>query len=79
VGRVGKIDFFLGKVYFLGKKCKKTICRSTSADAYYLKRNPDTVLCISVGPRPHWMETRVIIKISTLPCYPKTFDCFSWD
>ena len=25
-----------------------------------------TVLCISVGPRPHGLETRVIIKISTL-------------
>jgi hypothetical protein len=37
------------------------------------------VLCISVGPRPHGLETRVIIKISTHPCYPRTFDCFSWD
>ena len=27
-----------------------------------------TVLCISVGPRPHGLQTRVIIKISTHPC-----------
>ena len=38
-----------------------------------------TVLCISVRPRPHELETRVIIKISTHPCYPRTFDCFSRD
>ena len=38
-----------------------------------------TVLCISVGPRPKRLETRVIIKISTHPCYPRTFDYFSWD
>ena len=35
-----------------------------------------TVLCISVGLRPHGLETRVIIKISTHPCYPRTFACF---
>ena len=38
-----------------------------------------TVLCISVCPRPKRLNTRVIIKISTHPCYPRTFDCFSWD
>ena len=38
-----------------------------------------TVLCISVRPRPKRPETRVIIKISTHPCYPWTFDYFSWD
>merc|ERR1712051_898216 len=38
-----------------------------------------TVLCISVCPRPKRLETRVIIKISTHPCYPRTFDYFSWD
>ena len=38
-----------------------------------------TVLCISVGPRPKRLETRVIIKISTHPCCPRTFDYFSWD
>ena len=39
----------------------------------------NTVLCISVRPRPKRLETRVIIKISTHPCYPRTFDYFSWD
>ena len=38
-----------------------------------------TVMCISVGPRPKRLETRVIIKISTHPCYPWTFDYFSSD
>ena len=38
-----------------------------------------TVLCISVRTRPKRLETRVIIKISTHPCYPRTFDYFSWD
>jgi hypothetical protein len=38
-----------------------------------------TVLCISVGPRPHGLETRLIIKISAHPCYPRNFDCFSCD
>ena len=28
---------------------------------------------------PHGLEIRIIIKISTYPCYPRTFDCFSWD
>ena len=27
-----------------------------------------TVLCINVAPRPHRLETRVVIKISTHPC-----------
>ena len=40
---------------------------------------PITVLCISVGPRPHGLETRVNIKISAHPCSPRTFNCFSWD
>ena len=35
-----------------------------------------TVLCISVGPRPNGLETRLIIKILTHPCYPRNFDCF---
>jgi CRP-like cAMP-binding protein len=38
-----------------------------------------TVLCISVGPKPYGLETRIIITISTHPCYPRTFDCFSRD
>ena len=41
--------------------------------------NTFTVLCISVGPRPKRLETRVIIKISTHPSYPRTFAYFSWD
>jgi hypothetical protein len=44
---------------------------------FRLKCN-DTVLCISVGPRSHGLETRVIIKILTHHCFPRTFDCFSW-
>ena len=39
----------------------------------------DTVLCISVGSRPHGLETRIIIKILNHPCHPRSFDCFSWD
>ena len=35
-----------------------------------------TVLCISVGPRPHGLETSVIIKISTHLCCPRTFTAF---
>ena len=31
-----------------------------------------TVLCTSVGLKPHGVETRVIIKISSHPCYPRT-------
>ena len=42
----------------------------------FKKIQSDTVLCISVDPRPHGLETRVIIKISTHPCYPRTFDYF---
>ena len=38
-----------------------------------------TVLRISLCPRPHWLETRVIIKSLTHPCYPRTFHGFSWD
>ena len=33
-----------------------------------------TVLCISVRPRPKRVETRVIIKISTNPCYSRLFE-----
>ena len=39
----------------------------------------DTVLCISVGPRPHGLQTREIIKIMTDPCKPINFDVFSWE
>ena len=31
---------------------------------------------LSVDPRPNGLETRVIIKISTHPCYPKTLTAF---
>jgi hypothetical protein len=44
-----------------------------------LLKSENTVLCISVDPRPHGLETRVNIRISTHPCSPRTFDCFSWD
>ena len=37
-----------------------------------------TVLCISVGPRPKRLETRVIIKISNHPVYHTDLDWFSW-
>ena len=37
------------------------------------------VLWISVGTRPHWLDTRVIIKILTHSYYPRTFDCISLD
>jgi hypothetical protein len=30
----------------------------------------------SVGPRPNGLETRIIIKISTHPCYPRTLTAF---
>ena len=36
-------------------------------------------VCISVCLRPHGLETRVIIKISTYLCYPKTLECLLWD
>ena len=31
------------------------------------------------GVGDFWLKTRVIIKISTHPCYPRNFDWFSWE
>ena len=33
---------------------------------------------VSVCPWPNGLKIRLIIKISTHPCYPRNFDCFSW-
>ena len=60
----GKLCCYLKKKASAMKKCAYLAC---------------TVLCINVGPRPHGLETRVIIKISTNPCNPRTFDCFALD
>ena len=37
-----------------------------------------TLFCASLRRCCFGLETRVIVKISTHPCYPRNFDWFSW-
>ena len=68
---------FLYKIHISGTFGKNEINKINNA--VQNTKNRHTVLCISVRPRPKRLETRVIIKISTHPCYTRTFDYFSWD
>ena len=64
---IQKLTHFPQKLYKLSKAKFSWQEKSALLSLY-------TVLCISVRPRPKRLETRVIIKISTHPCYPRSFD-----